>query len=449
MIGSPAPQPFEQSAARQRLPVALAVLSVPFFGWAVLAHFQAELQPRLREACQAALSQRPEFAGVTVRLEGKDCLDAQLAGRVDSPELRRAAQLTVDAVPGARARDLDNHVIVTSRVSGNVQGQRLELSGYLPSMRACEQLIHLLGKERPDLSLDTSGLLVCQEAEPVEETGPSPLAWPAHADDLRRLLGRPPSLTIEKDAEGVIQLSGEVPGTAWKKSLREVLLAASPRSRLEDSALRSGLLVSDAGFTRSESTPELLREMLALPGAMTWQAPGGGPLTLKAPATAALARRWQELAARIQPSPPPECSFRLYPSLLHMPGYEPLSGLDKAAAAEAQAALKKLAIFFEAGSTEWTPKENPKLQAILDLLLLPPEGQARWVVGAHVELTGSVPASQRRSRERATAVAAWLTRRGLPPGRLEVIDFHPVADPDPEAGEEARALSRRAEVMLR
>ncbi|MFA9563783.1 MAG: OmpA family protein, partial [Acidimicrobiales bacterium] len=74
--------------------------------------------------------------------------------------------------------------------------------------------------------------------------------------------------------------------------------------------------------------------------------------------------------------------------------------------------------------------------------------QVVMIVEGHTDEVGSTEANQRLSEERARAVVAYITDKGIDPGKFEVIgkgETDPVAPNDTPEG---RQQNRRIEVQL-
>lgn len=102
------------------------------------------------------------------------------------------------------------------------------------------------------------------------------------------------------------------------------------------------------------------------------------------------------------------------------------------------------ALAFEQGSASLTQASRPALDALTQLLLQYPEQRVR--VSGHTDNTGRPAVNLRISRERAAAVASYMTSRGVNKNQVVARGFgasSPIADNATEAG---RAKNRRIEI---
>jgi OmpA-OmpF porin, OOP family len=104
------------------------------------------------------------------------------------------------------------------------------------------------------------------------------------------------------------------------------------------------------------------------------------------------------------------------------------------------------AIYFKANSAELDDKSNPVLQSIADIASRCPA--VRIQITGHTDATGGTDANLRLSKERAGAVASFLSRRGVAAARIEAVgygDKQPIAPNDTEAN---RSKNRRIEFRV-
>jgi outer membrane protein OmpA-like peptidoglycan-associated protein len=103
-------------------------------------------------------------------------------------------------------------------------------------------------------------------------------------------------------------------------------------------------------------------------------------------------------------------------------------------------------IGFEVGSAVLTPDANRTLDDLAAILKAYPSARVR--LEAHTDNLGDAAANMGRSRDRAEAVEAALTTRGVDTARIEAAGFgeeRPVASNDTEDG---RAQNRRLELVV-
>lgn len=103
-------------------------------------------------------------------------------------------------------------------------------------------------------------------------------------------------------------------------------------------------------------------------------------------------------------------------------------------------------LYFDFGAATLRDESAPVLDQIA--LLMRNEATLSLVVEGHTDAVGDAAANQRLSEQRAAAVVAALTSRGVPGGRLRAAGMgatHPVADNDTPAG---RARNRRVTIRV-
>lgn len=127
--------------------------------------------------------------------------------------------------------------------------------------------------------------------------------------------------------------------------------------------------------------------------------------------------------------------------------FDPLLAAEESATAF-QSQLKGIdfsALAFEQGSASLRPQSQPALNALIQLLLRHPEQRIR--VAGHTDNTGRPAVNLRISRERADAVAGYLTSRGATTSQVIARGFgatRPIADNSTDVG---RARNRRIEII--
>lgn len=103
-------------------------------------------------------------------------------------------------------------------------------------------------------------------------------------------------------------------------------------------------------------------------------------------------------------------------------------------------------IFFESASSEILPESAVELNKLYELLHNNPS--MKVAVKGHTDAIGTETDNQRLSENRATAVVAYLSDRGITTDRMTAVglgESAPVAENDTDAG---RALNRRTEIEI-
>ena len=82
-----------------------------------------------------------------------------------------------------------------------------------------------------------------------------------------------------------------------------------------------------------------------------------------------------------------------------------------------------LGIAFEFDSADLTERARRDLQNVADALNGPELAGTRLTIEGHTDASGSAAYNLRLSQQRAEAVVAYLTRRGVAAGRLHAVGF--------------------------
>jgi outer membrane protein OmpA-like peptidoglycan-associated protein len=118
-----------------KLPLVLiTILLVPLFAWLNHRRYENELKPKLLEQVREALRSEPlkELSPEVSADVQLDQLDVVLRGEAPTPALREKAREVADAVPGARATEVRNHITVPGRLKIERTPGGLMASGLVP-----------------------------------------------------------------------------------------------------------------------------------------------------------------------------------------------------------------------------------------------------------------------------------------------------------------------------
>ena len=102
-------------------------------------------------------------------------------------------------------------------------------------------------------------------------------------------------------------------------------------------------------------------------------------------------------------------------------------------------------IEFDTGKATLRPESEAVLAQVASLLNDEPDWKMK--IEGHTDSTGTKPANQALSQQRAAAVVAWLVKDGIAASRLTAVgmgDAQPLADNSTDAG---RARNRRVELV--
>lgn len=110
-------------------------------------------------------------------------------------------------------------------------------------------------------------------------------------------------------------------------------------------------------------------------------------------------------------------------------------------------APERFVLEFESGTSELTPTELARLEAVIERARARPGGEI--VVTGHTDRQGTVEANDRLSLERALALRALFIERGFQPERIEAVGRGEREPLVPTEDEVAEPRNRRAEIVVR
>lgn len=376
--------------------------------------FLDRLQAPLAAQAAAALA-RPEFAGVRAEL---NYVDVSLRGQVAQPAMREKARAALDAIPGLRCREEDNHLQVHPAITGTLAETRLALSGWLHSSRELEDIMTWIEELRPGLEVDRSQVQFVQHVVP--EPISSVKEMPNWLRQLHEALQADASLKVVRK-DGTFSIGGDLPTI----KLRQAIVLAVPLGEgitpLDFSGLHAGPYVTPAPFADEEALPRLLSVFLTSPGAQSIEA-RGQELLIRGHATPSTRDRWMEVLGRFPEQITIIAGFQVYPSVYHFPSYQPESPLPADKLGRTRQALGKLVIQFEKDAYTAAPSQAAALDDLAATIR--EAGPAlRIVAGAVPTLDESADIS----RQRADSVISELVARGVPTACLEPGVFEPVS----------------------
>lgn len=188
-----------------------------------------------------------------------------------------------------------------------------------------------------------------------------------------------------------------------------------------------------------------VQDFMVLPGPRSLTFDGDRVELAGAATLEVLARLWEQAGA----GPDVEQALYqtpLYASVYHLPGHRAETGLDDQTLDRIRTRLGDVRILFAADSAQLAEGQHDKLEHIAEAVRST-EGQARFVIGGHVDGTRSdgIQAGIELGRRRAEVVRAALVELGLADKLLEVVEFGPTR----LAGEPQGTLGHSVEVLLK
>ncbi len=162
-------------------------------------------------------------------------------------------------------------------------------------------------------------------------------------------------------------------------------------------------------------------------------------------ATPQMQKQWEGLLEGLDGTRVELYDLQMYPSIYHFPDYLPHSVLPVESQSILRSALLDSQIFFETGSAEIPPAEEPKLNA-LARSITSAGTTIRYVLGGHTDATGGEKENAALSQARAQSVLDQLIQKGLPAAQFEIVSFGASAAGKSLDGPES---DRRVEILLK
>ncbi|RBP45394.1 hypothetical protein DES53_103393 [Roseimicrobium gellanilyticum] len=392
----------------------ILLLALPVLALLFRQEFLDRLQPKLATQVAAALS-RPAFSGVKAEL---NYVDVSLRGTVDQPSQREEARAAVDAVPGLRCREEDNHLQIRPGITGTLAGSRLTLTGWLHRTAELAEISSWIQELRPGLEVEDSGVQVLPHVIPQSISSAQEL--PALLTQLQGVLRAKASLKVTRGND-TFRISGDLP----TMKLRQAIVLAVPlgggTTPLDFSELRAGPYVTAAAFADEEALPPLLSVFLTSPGAQSIEA-RGQELLIRGYATPSMRDRWMTSLNRFPERITIIAGFQVFPSLYHFPSYKPQSRLAADKVKGVQKSLSKAVIQFENGAVTAAPTQAAMLDDAA-ATIRDAGAEVRVIAGAAPLANETADAA----RSRAESIVSELVSRGVPAACLEAGVFEPVS----------------------
>jgi outer membrane protein OmpA-like peptidoglycan-associated protein len=108
----------------------------------------------------------------------------------------------------------------------------------------------------------------------------------------------------------------------------------------------------------------------------------------------------------------------------------------------------KKGVFFETGSSNLSSKSFPVLDQLVDVMNSNPEPDNKLYIEGHTDNTGDHDMNVQLSKDRASAVKAYLVEKGISEDRMSTNGYGPDKPTDTNDTAEGRANNRRVEFNL-
>ncbi|MCB1227459.1 MAG: hypothetical protein KDK99_16695 [Verrucomicrobiales bacterium] len=356
--------------------------------------------------------------GVTEASVRLDYLDATLLGWAADEATRTRALEAIHLIRGLRVAEKGDQIHIQQRLESRDEPGQVILSGWLALPQSRDNLLTWLTALRPDLTFKADDLhvsphVISQAESPEPLTQESPLVAP-----LLARLKVPASLQIDRDLNG-FRVSGYLPDDRLAQSLLAALKQAAPEVPIDHRQLAVSPHVQPSAFATEKGLPEFVAAFFSAPTQASLRLDGQGA-RLEGTATREQESRWLSQLRPLTGGHPVDVQLRIYPSLYHLPGYQPQSQIDLERAVNLRQLLAHQRIHFAEDYPFLTPEERATLAALLPQLL--PAGPGLRLIIA-VQRAPADPSLLRPGLDeaRGQSVRDYLIQLGLAPSQLSVI----------------------------
>lgn len=411
------------------LPVMVAV-----HAWDYAEHQEGVLAEQARE-----ILKREGVRGATVDLR---FLDLSVTG--DAPDTAALERATVALKNLRPTRLMHNNLTILARLSARLQDQTLVVEGWLPPEASAGKVVDLLGSLRPDLKINAAGLSTSPQVRwPEGEKGLPLSADSPMIQAITAGMRATPSLEIKPQGD-VLMVAGILPDQGVKDAVVKALQDVAPRLKVDAAGLRVTRYIEAAPFARQEALAAFLRSFYSTPTEGSFTISSNKGPHLKASATPTLESEWLALLRPLSGGLHVEMEVALYPSVYHIPGYQPRTPLPVETLDSLRQSLSDFYILFDASATSLSASARVRLAGLIPTLLAAGPS-LKLVVGGHPEPDGQAPAEKRLALARAEQVVSYLIEQGAPGADLQAVAFDPV--PAGSAG--APLQHRSVEILIK
>ena len=390
-----------------------ALLMIPVLILVHLVMFNDEMRPLLTARIQADL----ERIGITKASVHLSYLDASISGQAASLEVRERAAAAVLAQPGVRLFSENNHIQVPAQLKMETDPENIRLSGWLPGETDVQTVIDTFVKFRPDLKVDAKKLRISNYVVLEAKNPPIGMEHPLVAPLIDKLR-LPASLKLVQKDNGY-HFAGRVPTEELRESIIQAATAAAPHLNIEGDQLSSGVCVTEAPFTQSESLLAFISSFFDAPAPGQFSFEEGGTATIEADVTPELKNEWLPRVESIIGRKDVNAKFRLFSAVYLLPGYRPQWSLTESEAEPLVSALAQMQIYFDPESDVMIEEEVEKLKMAVP---------AMQVCGPELQLVisgwgGPVTETPEKHLARSRAVLEKLVDLGIDRNQMEIVSL--------------------------
>lgn len=413
---------------------------IPVFAGLLRWHYIKVAGPKLQKQAEQAL-RAAGLQGALVRLV---YLDAQLAGTLPDPDARELAARLIDDLRGVRVLPQSNRIRVMAKLTHEIVGGELRLSGWLPGVESRNALRKLAAEFRPDLKPSMEGVKLApyvELGEPVKvQEGEMPKAF----QDIMEEVRLPASLSISRTGDEY-RIAGVVP----REELREAIIRAADKGRwkIDSSRLLAVPLCGAAPFFRTDAIATFVGSLFSSPTPGEFSIDLRNGSKLKAHATAGMEAAYLTLLRPVTGEMKTDMQITRVASAFQFPDYKPLSVLPPGMEQSIRHLLKTRPIYFEPLSADLSAEEAVKLGSLVAAIAAAgPEAQ--FVVAGYGDEALEPGSSPMLRVQRTEAVRARLVAMGVSEEILETAVFDAL-QPAGLGAAEVQREARKVELFIK
>lgn len=421
--------------------VIAALLLIPAFAVVMEWRFQSSGREALLAQCRSRLA-TAGLDEVSVRL---DHFDAVLTGVCSDPADLQKAQDLIKGVRGLRLKFEDNQIRVPAKLSANIHGHEMLLSGWLPREGQREEIVRLAKASRPDLEVSAADIRLSPRVEmgPESQTldGPQSKVFVSLLESIRL----PASLSIIGDGHRYV-FKGSLPSAELRDAIVKAAKESAPGIEIDDSQFIGQTHVAGAPFAQGMDLADFVRLYFESPMPGSFQIDQRNGPRMQAYATTAMESAWLAALRPVSGSAHVAAEITRVPSLFHFPTYQPQSKLEPQAVAGLRETFRSQMILFDSGSAKIKAAEDAKLGVLAESIKK--VGPDLHLIVAGYSDVGGEPMGKTMQRARAEAVRSKLVELGVPADLLEAMPFEAVRPPGPLT-DEVRRDTRSVELLIK
>ncbi len=394
----------------------------------VLVHtltFKQCRQPRLAEkALRVMLDHRIASPAAEVQF-----FDLSVRGEASDSAARMAVTAALSDLHPLRL--VENRLVVPATLKARLEGEVLHVSGDVPTDKDRLAILEILRHVRPDLKLDSAGLVVSEWVRWPQGVTTPLTEETSFIHPILQGLKVPPRLEIRREGDA-LRLSGVLPSPALRDSVLKAVQQPKMLLKVQADDLRVSSAVQAATFTETGPLTAFLQSYYQGSTPDLFAIEGSGSPRLKASATPPLQAQWLRLLRDLSGGEKVEADWTFYPSPYHLPDYRRQTVMETGMLTRVREALAATVISFVPGSADLTELERSRL-ALLTPTLLTAGPALRLVIGGHSGAGGDGAAEKRLAQARADAVLSFLIEQGVPSSdiqavALDAVPENPMAD---------------------